>query len=335
MKLLLALILTVTVVWSGFWYIGSNGVKSGYETWFRDRQAEGWVAEYSSLGVQGYPNRFDASFTDVALADPGTGLAWDAPRFQVLALSYRPNHLIAVWPDRQRLSTPARTYDVQSEDMRASLILKADPRLTLSRTTLTTDNLIVSPQDTADDTAISALRLAAERKPEEDAASYRLGLDADGLSPAMSWREDVDPDGSLPETFNAFSADMTVNFDKAWDRTSLKDVRPQPRRIHVHEAEARWGRMELRVTGEVTVDSAGRPTGEVTVSATNWRDILQLAVNAGALAEEFADSVEDGLSAIAESEGNPQTVTIPLSFADGQVRLGPVPLGAAPVLRIR
>ena len=42
-------------------------MRSGLAAWFDARQAEGWVAEYADLSVQGFPNRFDTSLTDVAV----------------------------------------------------------------------------------------------------------------------------------------------------------------------------------------------------------------------------------------------------------------------------
>ena len=56
----------------------------------------------------------------MALADPDTGLAWDAPFFQILALSYQPNKWIAVWPREQRLTTPREKFTIRAEDMRAA-----------------------------------------------------------------------------------------------------------------------------------------------------------------------------------------------------------------------
>ena len=84
MRALLAVILVATGLWAGYWVIGSRTTHSAFEGWFDARRAEGWVAETSSLGVQGFPNRFDVVFEDLILADPATGLAWEAPRWVVV-----------------------------------------------------------------------------------------------------------------------------------------------------------------------------------------------------------------------------------------------------------
>jgi hypothetical protein len=46
-------------------------------------------------------------------------------------------------------------------------------------------------------------------------------------------------------------------------------------------------------------------------------------------------TVESGLSMMAQMAGNPQTLDIPLNLRNGRVMLGPIPLGPAPVLRLR
>lgn len=334
MRLLLNLILLAAAAWSGYWFIGSRSSKTAFETWFESRRAEGWAADYSALTVQGFPNRFDATFNDLSLADPGTGLAWEAPFFQMLALSYQPNHVIAVWPQQQLVATPLGKYRLSSNDMRASLKLKPEPQLALERTTLTAEELVVVPTERPEPVSIRALSLAAERL-EDSETSYRLGLSADGLRPSAPWLRLVDPSATLPETLEAVTADLTVRFDKPWNRSAIEIARPQPRHIKVSLAQARWGQLDLQMAGEVDVDESGQPRGQITVKAQNWREILQLAVASGALPESLESTVEEALSLVAGLSGNPNTLDLPLDFRNGRMLLGPVPLGPAPVLTIR
>lgn len=334
MRALLTFILIAAAAWSGYWYIGSTGANAAFNTWFEDRRAEGWVADVATLETNGFPNRFDTTFGDIALADPDTGLAWEAPFFQIFALSYKPNHIIAVWPNEQRIATPLAKYDVTSEDMRASLVTDAAATLPLDRLTLTAEALSVLEIGTREPTRAEALTLAVERQPVAE-NSYRLGFKADGFSPALDWRLQIDPKGALPDTLDALSADLTVDFDAPWDINAIQTARPQPRKIDLRLAEARWGQLELQAAGEVTVDSAGIPEGEITIKARNWRDILRLAVESGAIPEGFGGTLEDGLSVMSRLAGNPKTLDIPLGLRGGRVLLGPVPIGPAPRLVLR
>lgn len=335
MRTLLAVILLAALGWSGYWFMVSSGVKVGLGNWLEERRAEGWVAETSDITVLGFPNRIDTTLSDVELADPETGLAWEADFLQLLALSYRPNHVIAVWPPEQRLATPYDKFDLASTDMRASLILAPNTDLTLERLTLTAENLTITRSGERDSTDLNKLTLAAERAAVDPEPSYRLGLAADGFSPALPWRLQLDPSETLPKSLDALSVDMTVTFDAPWDRFAIERARPQPRKIKVRLAEARWGQLELLLAGDLTVDDAGVPTGSLTVKARNWREILDLGVASGVVPEGLAGSLRDGLGLISQLAGNPRTLDLPLEFARGRVFLGPVPIGPAPVLRLR
>ena len=69
------------------------------------------------------------------------------------------------------------------------------------------------------------------------------------------------------------------------------------------------------------------------VTARNWRQMLDLAVAAGAVPEGMAQTVERGLalaSGLPGAGGDEETVSLPLSLRDGQVFFGPIPLGPAP-----
>ncbi|MEL7258126.1 MAG: DUF2125 domain-containing protein [Pseudomonadota bacterium] len=334
MRALLTVIVIAALAWSIYWAVGSTGANTAFKTWFEDRRAEGWLADVSSIETKGFPNRFDTTFSDVSLADPETGLAWEAPFFQIFALSYKPNHVIAVWPNVQRIATPLAKYDLASEDMRASLVTEAATTLPLDRLTLTAEALSILEEGAREPARVKALTLAVERQPVAE-NSYRLGFKADGFSPALDWRVQIDPNGTLPDTLDALSADLTVDFDAPWDINAIQTARPQPRKINLRLAEARWGQLELQAAGEVTVDTAGIPEGEITIKARNWRDILKLAVETGAIPEGFGQSLEDGLSLMSQLAGNPKTLDIPLGLRGGRVLLGPVPIGPAPRLVLR
>ncbi len=77
------------------------------------------------------------------------------------------------------------------------------------------------------------------------------------------------------------------------------------------------------------------PEGRIALRATNWREMLRIARTAGVLPEAIAGTVERGLGLLAGLSGNPETLDAPLTFAGGRVAFGPIPLGAAPRLRLR
>jgi hypothetical protein len=166
MKRLLFVIVTAAALYAGYWFIGSNGATAGFERWFEDRRSEGWVAEYDNITTSGFPSRFDTTISDLSLADPETGVAYSAPFLQVFALSYKPEHLIAVWPNEQTISSPFGKAAITSTDMRASLIVKKSASLALEKANYVTEGLVAKIDDGLTYGASKAL-VAVERKATE------------------------------------------------------------------------------------------------------------------------------------------------------------------------
>jgi len=334
MKRLTAIVVIAASLWAGYWFMGATGLKRGLEAWLQERRAAGWQADVADLTVMGFPNRFDTTFGEFVLADPNSGWAWQVPFFQLLALSYRPNHVIAVWPNSQTLATPLQKLQISSASMQASLRLGSSTDLPLERANLVADTLLIT-DEAGESTAMTALRMAVERV-EGHAARYHFGFAAEDLEPAKSARLALDMGGNLPPRFSNFSADITADFTQAWDRAALESRRPQPVMVDIAAINAQWGQMELAMAGQLQIDAAGVPTGQVVIKARNWRDILAMAVASGAVPQALARQAEQGLQMLAQMSGDPNTLDLPIDFRAGLIMVGGVlPLGPAPKLQLR
>ncbi len=331
MKRLLILILVLATGWSAYWFIGSRGAKAAFAGWFDDRRAEGWQADYADLSVIGFPSRFDTTFTNLAIADPATGWAWEAPFFQLLALSYRPTSVIAVFPPDSIIATPVEQFALTTSDTKASLSLDPSPRLPLNKVTLIGSDIALTGTGRL---SLNTLRLAGERLPVSTSA-YRLGALAQGVALPAPFVRKLAQGIALPPALERVELDMNVTFDRPWDLDAVEQLRPQPREIDLSLAKAEWGALRLAATGKITVDAIGQPKGSVSIKAEQWRDMLRVAVAAGALPEAVAQSVERALGLVANLSGRPDSLNVTLDFRDGRMFLGPVPIGAAPVVRLR
>ncbi|WP_424944388.1 DUF2125 domain-containing protein [Aliiroseovarius crassostreae] len=333
MRKLIVIILVLAGAWAGYWWVGAGAAERGYKAWFDARRTEGWVAEYTDLRVQGFPNRFDMVADGVALADPDTGLSWEAEQFQILTLSYKPNHLIAVWPGVQRLSTPDQKIDITSDDFKGSLVVEADPNLPLDRSSIVIKNLKMS--SSAGWTSSLASANLATRQVDGQPNTHEVHFEAKDLVPASGTIQSLGADSVLPPVFEGVTLKATLGFDAPWDRLAIERARPQPTEIDLELLSAKWGEMDLQMAGKVTVDAAGLPTGDVTVKAKNWRQMVEVAKASGALAPEFESTLVGALGLIAGLSGDPETIDVPLGFSNGYMTLGPLPIGRAPVIRIR
>lgn len=333
MRRLLVIVLVAATAWAGYWVFGATASQKTTESWLEARRSEGWQVEYSDLTVRGFPNRFDTTLTDLVLTDPDTGLSWSAPFFQVFALSYQPNHLIAAWPNTQSFATPYQKITVETDAMTASLKVHPNTQLALDSATVVVENARLS--STAGWKAAANSVNAAIRETVGIDQTYDIGLEADTVTPGDALRDLLDADGSLPDIIEAVRVDLEVGFARNLDIRAIEQDRPDITKLNIDSSSGTWGELQLRAKGALNVDAQGRPTGEVAVNARNWREMLALAVNAGALPAEAAGAAELGLGFLASLSGAENSLDAPLSFKDGRTYLGPIPIGEAPRLNLR
>jgi hypothetical protein len=327
---LVVVFLVGSLIWMVWWAFGQGTYEQGLSSWLDERQDEGWVAEYTELKTRGFPNRFDTTISDVALADPETGIAWSAPFVQFLSLAYKPHQVIAVLPNEHRFSTPFQTVTITHEDARASLFLEASTELGLDRTRVVASNLTAT-SSRGEDLSLVDGRIAVEKLPEPN-HTYRVGAEFLGLVPTKEARRALDPAGLLPETVTSLRTDAVLSFTAPWDRLALEDARPQVTRIDLKDLSARWGTVDFRAAGQLDVDDLGIPEGQITVRAEDWRKILDMAESMGWLPLGMRSSVETGLGLLV---GPGDVLDVPLVFSGGGISLGLIPLGDAPRLVIR
>ncbi|MEP3346881.1 MAG: DUF2125 domain-containing protein [Litoreibacter sp.] len=333
MRKLIIVVLVAATAWAAYWVIGATASQKATESWLDARRAEGWQVEYSDLSVRGFPNRFDTTLTDIQLTDPETGLSWQAPFFQIFSLSYQPNHLIAAWPNTQTLATPHQKITIETSQMTASLKVLPNATLELDTATVVVEGATLTSTDgwkAGADKVNAAIRQTAGKD-----MTYDIALQADTLIPGDALRGLLDAGGTLPDVIEAINFDSEVGFARALDIRVIEEKRPDITTVNIKDARGTWGELQLRAKGELTVDPQGYPNGEVALNARNWREMLALAVSAGAVPAETAPAAELALGFVAKLSGAENSLDAPLSFSNGRIFLGPIPIGNAPTLNLR
>jgi len=334
LTVLMLLAVLAALGWGLYWLAGATATEKALARWFDDRRAEGWVAQTSALDTRGFPNRFDTTFEGLELSDPDTGVAWSAPVFQLLSLSYKPTHVIAVWPGAQAFSTPDAAYEIEAEGMRGSMIIAPSLSLETVSSTIETGaaRLVSSHGWTA---TLERGQLSMRQAPGVgDPGVNDLYLTAIGVDPGSALLGRLDGVGGLTGVIDEVTITARVRFDRPWDRRAIEVARPQPRQVTLEALTARWGELKLTGSGALEIDAAGQPEGEIALEATNWREMLAIAEATGAVTEDEARRYLQGLTLIASLSGDPDKLDVTLRFESGLAFMGPIPVGSAPDLRI-
>ncbi len=328
MRRIVIAVLIAAGLWSGWWLVGSTAVTRGVTAWFDARAADGWEARHGRIRTRGFPNRFDTTIDAIVLADPATGLRWEAPFAQILALSYTPHRVVVALPPEQTVAFRGQTTVVRSDRFRASAAVGGGLSPVLDRATAVATGLTLTTDDGAP-VHVAEARLAM-RPAVAQPAAYRIGASLDGVAPPEEIRAAMDPDGVTGAAPASGRLDATVTFDAPLDAAALEtDAPPRPVRVEVADLSVDWGPVALSVAGALDIGPDGIPEGRLDVTVTAWRDMLGMMRAAGAVPPEAAPALEGALSLLARMSGG-EDLALPLAFRGGFVTLGPVPLGRAP-----
>ncbi|MDO8882595.1 DUF2125 domain-containing protein [Pseudotabrizicola sp.] len=325
MRALLWIATVLVALWSGYWFVGKSAVDRGFAAFLQNASSQGLDVSQSGYSVSGFPNRFDLTVTQPNVIDRRSETRWEAPFVQVFSLSYRPWHVIAAFAPEQTIRTPAEDITLQSAKLQASVVVSPNTALALDRTTFVGDQ-IRAESSLGWVLAADTLRFSTRADPSL-ANTYDIGLELLGLSPdpALSARL---PD--LPPQISVVRLDANATLSAPLDRFSA-ETRPALTALSLREALLTWGDLSAFAKGNLQVQN-GFPEGRIDIRVTGWRNLVTMGTSLGLIRPEIAQTAQNMMRAIAESSGDPEVLEMPLIFRDGQMLLGPLPLGPAPKL---
>jgi len=328
MRFLTILVAVLGALYFGYWFVGSTALERGANTWLDDLRASGWNVRYDDLSTRGFPSRFDTTLTNPDFRDPVSGIGWQAPFFQVLALSYRPNRVIAVWPPTQDIILPGETLTLQSDGLRASAAVAAATALPLDAVTVEVGaaELISSRGwDVSIARGLLAFRDAGGAPGQYDA----FGEVAEIALPS-SLVQVLDPARLMPAQVSLLRLDAGISFDRPLDRFAGVEGGPRLTRITLREMRLTWGTVALNATADLTIDSNGVPEGDIALVAANWEQLITLATKAGLIDPAAVPGFTRAASAMANGSDR---IDATIKLENGFMSWGPVPLGPAPQFR--
>jgi len=328
MRWLTGFVMLLGCLWGGYWFVGERGFEAAAKGWFATLQANGKGASYTDLAVHGFPNRFDLTVTDPHFSDPVTGFDWQAPFFQVLSLSYKPWHVIAAFPPEQRLVLPPEAMTLRATKLQASVVAKPQTSLPLDRLSLVGEAL-EAVGDRGWTVRAETVQFAT-RLDESRVNWHEIGLNIGNLTPDPALTAQFG--AVLPPEVAVIRVDAYVGMTAPIDRMVL-ETRPQIAALDLSDLRIEWGTLGVTATGKVVADSAGFAEGDAVLQLENWQVALDVAQSMGLLAPDQRQLWERAAQFLAKQSDGPDTLELPVRFANGLTLIGPLQVGPAPRLR--
>ncbi len=322
-RFLLWLVLGFLLVWGAYWFVGARALERGTQAWFADQTAAGLVAENNGISVVGFANRFDLTITDAHIADPVSGWGWKAPFVQIFTMTWKPWHVIAALPPTQVIHAPdGQDVTLNATRLMASVVMRPTPALPLNRVKVEGEDLSLSSSNgwriEMDKMVLAAF--AADTQ----ANTLRLGADVGALTVPQAYANIPD----LGPALTALHLDASATLSQPIDR-SLRE--PHLLGVTLTQFHISWGVVKLTASGEITPDAHGLASGQIDLQLKGWQSLPAAAVALGLVPPTNEESILRGLEFLAKASPDPEVILLPLKLADGQMTLGFIPLGPAPV----
>ncbi len=320
MRKLTWIAIILAALYSGYWFVATSALKSGTKNFLEAARNDGLDIQFETLTTAGFPSRFDTTFVNPVVRDRRSGLEWRGDRLSFYALSYKPNHLIAIAPNSQHIAGLGRNIDITSKDLRASLVLAPNTSLEIERATATGEeidvgidmglgnNLHLRSRD-----ALIALR-AAETAPN----TYDLAIALQQFSPPVIGAPTADH-LDLEAQF-LLEAPLTANGSGRLIELTLTHLRP------------RWGNVDVTLSGQLSFDQFGYANGTLVLASNDWAQGFDHLVASGVIAPENAPSFKQAIAALTKTMGTGAALDAELTVTHGNISMGFVPLGFIPPL---
>ena len=325
MRALIWIVAILGVLWCGWWFVGERGAEKAVVMVMDHAAERGLAVSHAGVEVTGFPNRFDVTLNQPRVEDTAHGVAWSAPFAQILTLSYAPWNLIAALPEDQRISLPGQEVTLKSTRMQGSLFTRPLPSVPLKRLDLVAEGVSLrSDAGWSLGFASANLSLVPGEGAQAQAAARVLDLVPDQrLAAAVAG-------AGLPAVIER--ADLLADVTLA-EPLALHGAPPQVAAVDLTEARVVWGPLRLTGTGRLTAGPQGLAQGRIDLRIEGWQAGLAAAEAAGLVPEAFRTALRSVLGGLAAQSAEPGVLMLPLVMQGGRMMLGPVPLGAAPLLR--
>lgn len=332
--LILAVLLVPLAGGAGSWVWAKNVYTENWEEWLAARRAEGYSFRNPAPDTTGFPSRIALRLDGFAMSGP-EGWHWQPPTMTGEASLLAPFEMALQGAGEHIVVTPGgRRLSVTAESADGKLAFEPEKGIETGHLLLETITVAGLPAGavTADSlrTELGPRRQKGTGLPRTDFAATAEGV---ALPPTV--------DTPFGRTMEALEIRGTLKGDlpAGGDARALHAWRKAGGGIDVDHVRLVWPPMTMTGDGRLSLDGKLRPEGTLRMAVQGLGPALDRLAKAGVLdakAANYAKLVLVALGRKTTDGSGGTTMDVPVSFRDGRLFLGPVPvMRLSPVLEDR
>lgn len=318
----------LAAIFTGYWFVATNVMQTKLQDAFADARADGWQVDTADQNMTGFPGTFALQLSAPSVAPPTGEWAWTGAAMDLSTPSINPTRPTVVFPSSQTLRIGEQTLQIDVLDMRAGAAAKLNAALHFDDgfASLNDAGIVSDAGWQAQISAIEALMVLVE----DSNTAYEVNVTVTDVALPADIMDQMIPAGTLDPVVSRLGIDAVVTFDRGLERMALSGVAPDVSRVDLTAFDLIWGDVTVKASGALDIDDAGVPTGEVTLESAQWQAMIEIMVAAGVFDAGIVPTLTTMARTMAGTDG---VLALPITFSDGSMSMGFLPLGPAPVFR--
>lgn len=331
-KWIAILVVAALVLWIGYWFAARQAATMAFDRAFASLVAAERDLACDEGGLSGFPFRLDIDCGNLAFNDRRANAAVTAARVSATAPLYRPGRVEAAIAGPVTIEAPDQKVSLHASWQDAAAVVDAGFG-GLNGATVAFDQVEISPgagKNRMPFTHASAERAMISAQPASG-GDYRFTIEAAGLA-LQPKKGDELPPMAIDADVTALDVGRSLGTDPGRTMAAwlAGGAELQVDRLTIAMGEATAG-----ATGRILIAPDGLISGDVTLRIVGLDHVPELAERLGFGSRDRLQSIIGMAGAIMRpAPDNPAARDVPVTIRDGVARIGFVPLGTIPRLRL-
>ena len=328
-KLLQAIMtaLCIAAAVSFYWFWSAEQIRGGLADWRQQEEAKGRQVSYQEPQIEGFPFALELMLREPVIEEADRW-RWSAPKIEARSWLHKPHEIAVDASGEHRLAFQRKGKTGQGfiNLRRSNLALTLDNNGQIIAADLDLGGAYGTIDRELHFSIKDLLAKASLSETVETGPSPRIGLDLKAQEISLRGKPLHPLSNEITEV--AFRGQLFGWQSQDWSPAALTQWREREGRLDIETLQLLWDGITVAASGELKLDEKLRPLGVLDAWWRGLSDTIDQLTAAKVLQAEAALALKFGLLALPSrtAEDGVTEVNLPVTFEDGQLFLGPVPV---------